>query len=335
MTAKSNQVLWGGFSNVIPFCYKEGEKGNGTVGWFRLLTLAIPDIEFNNMRCFFRILIFSLIPAVILHAGESHLLAGEVVEMDPEVRKLTLKHSGISGVLEAGETVFRVGAADIMVDYTGNQVRGTAYRIGEGWWMKTIWPSEPVPLRIMADVNRIFQEETATGGRRVVRMQGDFIPNFALFNQKGEVVQFRDFKGEVVVLNFIFTRCPDPSMCPASTARMARMQRLLDEEGWQGVHQVSITLDPAYDTPGILAQYAESRGISTEDFSFLTGGEAVIDDVLKTFGLLTYTEEGVINHTMATFIIDPNGKILHRRDGSRWSVADFMGRLANYLSSRT
>ena len=287
------------------------------------------------MQPFLRILIISLIPLVILRAGASYPLEGEVVEMDPEARTLTLKHGGITGELEAGETVFRVGAADVLVDYTGKRVRATGYRVGERWWMKTVWPAETIPLRILADVNRSFQQETATGGRRVVRMQGDFVPNFALFNQKGEVVQFRDFKGEVVVLNFIFTRCPDPSMCPASTARMARMQRLLDEEGWEGVHQVSITLDPAYDTPGILKQYAESRGISTEDFSFLTGPEAVIDDVLKTFGLLTYTEAGVLNHTMATFIIDPNGKILHRRDGSRWSVADFMGRLGNFFESQT
>jgi len=287
------------------------------------------------MKRFILTLVCSVL-AAHLSAADGYLIEGKVLEMFPGERALLLEHPGVEDILEPGELEVRVGKSGMAIDYTGREVRGRLTRKGEQWWLERIWPHDPTGRGIMDEVNRRFHRETATQGRRAIRMRGDFLPNFALFDEEGKVVQRTDLQGNYLVVNFIFTRCPDPNMCPASTARMGEMQRLIMERGWERVHQVSITMDPEYDTPGILKYYATSRGIDTDkDFSLLTGPEEVIDDVLKVFGLLTYDEDGRLNHTMVTAIVDPSGKIVHRREGSRWSVQEFMERLESLQEKRT
>ena len=135
------------------------------------------------------------------------------------------------------------------------------------------------------------------------------------------------FRGRPIIMNFIYTRCPDPNMCPAATAKMISVQRLARQAGVTDLELISITLDPEYDTPGVLHDYAETRGIDTSDFSLLTGPEGAIKDLLKQLGLLTFAEGPLVTHTLATVLIDENGRIVHRVDGSQWEPADFVARL--------
>jgi protein SCO1/2 len=130
------------------------------------------------------------------------------------------------------------------------------------------------------------------------------------------------------MLNFIFTRCPVATMCPAATQKMIRTQELAREAGVTNLELVSITLDPEYDTPGVLKEYAELRGIDTANFSFLTGPESAIKDLFKQFGILTEMKGGVLNHTLATLLINEQGRIVWRADGSGWSPEEFVGKMA-------
>lgn len=250
-------------------------------------------------------------------ASERSLIVEPAPEMSPEFQDpLTV----------------RVNPGDLEVGYVGKLIEGRLLKSAGAWRLETIWPREPVQEQIMEDVNTQLRRDTATRGRRMVRLAGDHIPNFALYNEDGELVQSVDLRGELLVLNFIFTRCPIPTMCPANTTRMARLQRELADRGMEGIHLISISLDPEYDTPGIMRYYAESRGLDLENFSFLSGPKPVVDDILRQFGILTMEKDGTIDHTMATLIIDQNGKIVHRKDGSRWSVEDFLKRLEGLKS---
>jgi protein SCO1/2 len=130
-----------------------------------------------------------------------------------------------------------------------------------------------------------------------------------------------------VVLNFIFTRCPVATMCPASTAKMATLQRLARERGIRDFQLISITLDPAYDTPPVLKSYAEGRGLDASNFNFLTGPEPAIRSLLTQFGVIAEPGENIWKHTLATLLIGRDGKILHRIDGSAWEPDDLLKRL--------
>ena len=115
---------------------------------------------------------------------------------------------------------------------------------------------------------------------------------FVLYDQNGRVVDSARFRGKQVMLNFIYSRCPVANMCPLSTAKMMATQKLARESGVADIEFVSITLDPAYDTPGVLRDYADDRGIDTGNFSFLTGPEAAIRDLLTQFGVIAEFKGG-------------------------------------------
>ena len=130
-----------------------------------------------------------------------------------------------------------------------------------------------------------------------------------------------------MIMNFIFTRCAMPTMCSAATARMAALQDHTGESGIRDLQFVSISFDPEYDTPGILKAYMMNYDIDPRNFSFLAGEPSAIRDILTQSGVVAKAEAGTINHTLATILIDTNGRILFRKDGSRWDVDDFLTRL--------
>ena len=153
------------------------------------------------------------------------------------------------------------------------------------------------------------------------------VPDFALYDQRGQVVQGAHFRGKQIMLNFIFTRCPVATMCPAATVKMIAVQRLARESGVPNLELISITLDPVFDTPGVLRDYADLRGMDTANFSFLTGPETAIRDLLTQFGVIAEFEADLLKHTLTTLLIDGNGRIAHRVDGSAWEAKDFVAKM--------
>jgi protein SCO1/2 len=181
---------------------------------------------------------------------------------------------------------------------------------------------------------RTLREDTHNRGKRAYREIGETAPAFTLYNQDGRAVSFENFRGKHVVLNFIFTRCPVATMCPAATARMMALQSAAKAAQVSGLELVSISFDSAYDTPPVLKAYASARGIDTAHFSFLTGPESAIRDLLTEFGVIAEPGENVFKHTLATLLIGPDGRILHRIDGSTWTPDEFLRFLKNASNPR-
>jgi protein SCO1 len=101
-------------------------------------------------------------------------------------------------------------------------------------------------------------------------------PQFRLLDQLARPVADTDLRGTVVLANFIYTTCPD--ICPTTSGQMRDLQERLRAAGLleNDVRLVSITVDPANDTPEQLRRYAESLGADPERWRFLTGDEAAI-----------------------------------------------------------
>jgi protein SCO1/2 len=140
-------------------------------------------------------------------------------------------------------------------------------------------------------------------------------PDFALIDQNGEPLALVDLRGRAVLLDFIFTSCPGP--CPILTSTHASLQRKLPEDVRSRTWFVSISLDPARDTPEALLSYAEARRADLSNWSFLTGTPEQIDRVLAAYGVgKRVIEDEGIEHTLATFLIDPEGRIAQRYLGA-------------------
>jgi len=255
-------------------------------------------------------------------------LTGEVVRVEPARGVLVVRHDEIPGFMPAMTMEFLVAAGDLAVARPGQRIRADLIPSETGdFRLERIWPDDRVVADTITAGARRLREDTHNRGRGAYREVGETVPLFALFDQDGQVVEIARFRGRQIMLNFIFTRCPVATMCPAATTKMATVQRLAREAGIGDLELISITLDPEFDTPGVLKEYAVVRGIDTSNFSFLTGPENAIRDLLAQFGVIAQFEGDLLQHTLATLLIDGEGRIIHRADGSQWEPANFVKRM--------
>ena len=193
--------------------------------------------------------------------------------------------------------------------------------------LEKIWPVDPVADAKIGAAGNVLRQDTSIRGRHAYREVGENLPDFALYDQTGQVVSPARFRGKQIMLNFIYTTCPIATMCPLSTSNMIAAQKKAKEAGVTNIEFVSITLDPENDTPGVLLTYAKQRSIDTTNFSFLTGPESAIKDLLTQFGIIAEFKGSIFQHTVSTLLIDGQGKIIWRTDGSQWSPDEFVKKM--------
>jgi protein SCO1/2 len=131
-------------------------------------------------------------------------------------------------------------------------------------------------------------------------------PEFTLTNQDGRRVSLGALRGRVVAITFIYTTCVDT--CPLLTAKMASLQERLGRDFGPRVQFLSITVDPARDTPAVLKRYAEQHGVQSAGWVFLTGSPSEIRAVAKHYGVYYRTiSRGDVDHTFLTSLVDQDG----------------------------
>lgn len=258
--------------------------------------------------------------------AQAEPIEATVSSIDRETRTFTIDNivSSEEGSDFTSPLDVLVGPGDAQLSYEGKKIRGELGKSDGKFMLEAIWPVDGEKEKMMRIINVQLQQDTAVRQRRQFLKEGDYGVNFSMFNDHGEVVQWNQFKGEWIIMNFIFTRCRMPKMCPAQTARMIDLQRLAKEKGIDNLQQLSVTFDPEYDTPGILYDYATSRGADLSTFSFLTGPKPVMLDVLKQYGVIAFDSVNIIDHTVTTLLFDKTGKIVLRRDGTEWSENEFV-----------
>lgn len=255
-------------------------------------------------------------------------LTGEVLSVDRARKVLTVRHNEVAGYMPAMTMEFPVSAGDAASASAGERIRAELVVAKDGGVrLEAIWPDDKVALATIDAGARMLHQDTIEKGRQAYREVGDAVPEFVLYDQNGRLVDGARFRGRQVMLNFIYTRCPVANMCPLSTTKMITSQKLAREAGVPNVEFVSITLDPAHDTPGVLRGYADDRGIDTSNFSFLTGPEPAIRDLLTQFGVIAEFKGEILDHTLATLLIDEKGRVKWRADGSEWQPKDFVERM--------
>jgi len=111
------------------------------------------------------------------------------------------------------------------------------------------------------------------------------VNEFVLIDHKGEYVAMSQFEGQVVVVAFLFTRCPD--ICPVVSANLAFISQELGDLHGTSVQIITVTVDPWTDNSSVLGNYADVRGLS---WPHLTGSVEDLEPVWMNFdvGLATY-----------------------------------------------
>jgi protein SCO1/2 len=154
--------------------------------------------------------------------------------------------------------------------------------------------------------------------------EGDEMRPFSLTNQNGERMSLDKFRGQPFVLTFVFTRCPVPNFCPRMSNNFEELQTAI--KGGTGTFAttrlLSITLDPGYDTPKILNDYAAFHHADSKIWMFATGDEKEIDSLTGAFSVYRQNEGGTISHGLATALINRDGRIEKIWRGNAWTPAE-------------
>ncbi len=260
-------------------------------------------------------------------AEKRYPLTGEIVKVDAARSALLVRHDDIKDFMPAMTMEFTVTKGDLAIAREGQHIRAELVVRPEGMSLEKIWPDDVATQRALEASAKALAQDTSMRGKEAYREIGETLPEFTLLDQTGKAVAASRFRGKQIVLNFIFTRCPIATMCPAATERMAQLQKVAKEAGAKDFELVSISLDPEYDTPGVLKEYADVRGLDTSNWSFLTGPDAAVRQLLAQLGVIREFEGATIKHTLATVLINADGKIAYRVDGSVWLIDDFVKRL--------
>jgi protein SCO1/2 len=112
------------------------------------------------------------------------------------------------------------------------------------------------------------------------------IPDVALVDQNGKPVRFYSdlVQGKVVMMNFIFTSCT--TICPPMGATFAKVQKVLGERSGRDVHLISVSVDPASDTPERLKAWSQKLGAGP-GWTLVTGDRENVTQLLKALGVYT------------------------------------------------
>lgn len=163
---------------------------------------------------------------------------------------------------------------------------------------------------------------SAESGARL--KEGAKMPPFDLTNENGERISLDTFRGQPFVLTFVFTRCPLPNFCPRMSNNFEELQTAIkDGSGTLAkTRLLSITLDPGYDSPKVLGDYAAFHHADRKIWSFATGDEKQIDSLTSAFSVYRQTEGGTISHGLATALIDKDGRIDKVWRGNAWTPAE-------------
>jgi protein SCO1 len=154
---------------------------------------------------------------------------------------------------------------------------------------------EPMAARQL----EILDAATASSGRPAHALAlGEFVPDFTLVDQKRAPVSLSQFRGKVVALTFIYTRCPLSNFCFRMSSNFAALDRRFAGRMDKDLVLLSVTFDPEHDTPEVLADYARTWTKDGTGWHFLTGPAADVKNVGAEFGLTAWQDEGLMTHSL-------------------------------------
>ncbi len=168
---------------------------------------------------------------------------------------------------------------------------------------------------------------------------GEKVPNFALINQDGKTIHLDSFKGKVTLITFIYTRCPFPDFCPLVSRNFAQIYvgMRANPALFSKVRLLSVSFDPAHDTPEVLRQYAATFNATTggsplDRWEFATAPPKDLEKITQFFDVFYDPAQKDIVHSLSTSVISPQGTIYKWYSGSDWKPSDLLDDAAKALA---
>lgn len=230
---------------------------------------------------------------------------GVVREVKPDGRTLVVRHEEIPNYMAAMTMTFRVkDTNELSRIQRGDEITFRLSVTEEESWMDHV-----------RKTGRRFASDEAGRGNSPTNAPTDNVnliealSTYVFTNEFGRAVRFPEFQGRAVGFTFFFTRCPIPEYCPRLTKNFAGASEKLKAmpgapTNWQFL---SISFDPAFDTPALLRSYGRMYGYDSNRWSFLTASPDTVKEVTARFGFNAQPSSAGFDHNFLTVVVNANG----------------------------
>ena len=287
------------------------------------------------MRCFLRLFLCAafIFPACTRSDERRFTLNGQIETLDPPVKNLVVKHDEIKGFMPAMTMPYEVRDAKVLDGLAaGDLITATLVVETNGAYLTNIKKTGSAPLEKKPPEP---PNPSASSGFELLK-PGEPVPDNVFVDQDGKKRPFASFKGTPVVLTFIYTTCPLPTFCPLMDRHFAALQKPLKADpALASVHLVTVSFDPATDTPPVLKAHAKKLEADLSRWTFLTGDRDEVDHFAARFGVSVgraMNDARDITHNLRTAIIDSEGKLVKVYTGNEWTPDQILSDLKSHVS---
>jgi protein SCO1/2 len=304
----------------------------------------VPHATFVQLRLLLILLCTVLLPACGKHSAASTSLkrypfTGRIVTLDKANQSAVINGDTIPGFMDAMAMDYKIKlAADFSQLTVGDSISAEVV-VQENkdtggaadYWLENV--------KVTGHGKPAGDKANAKPSAELhVPAAGDDVPDFQFTNQDGRRISLKQYRGRVLFVTFIYTRCPFPDYCPRVGAQFAQLnQQLAADPAIAGkTHLLCVSFDPAHDTPKVLRDYgfslAHSRQAAVFDrWEFAVPRADDLPQIASYFALTYKPENGVITHSLSTAVIGPDGKIVSWYHGSEWQVSELVKDAAGAL----
>jgi protein SCO1 len=272
-------------------------------------------------------------------ATKTFMIRGKVVATDPSTGQISLDGEAVPGFMAAMIMPYKVVNPSILSElHTGDRI--TADVLADQISSDPAAGYRNVRLDHIVVIAQAKPDYKPTVQFHVPAT-GDAVPNFALLNQSDKLIHLADFKGRVVLMTFIYTRCPVADFCPRMSRNFATVDKQLEADPalYAKTHLISVSFDPTYDTPKVLRSYGGAyTGLYTKEkfqhWDFAAPPVNELPEVTQFFDVgVTPGESKTLTHSLSTVIIGKDGKVVAWYPGNEWEPAEALGVVKTAVAS--
>ena len=253
--------------------------------------------------------------------SREYTLQGQVLSVTADHKEATIKHEEIKGFMPAMTMPYKVRDANELESLVpGDLINGKLIVESNDAYLKDVKKVGQAPLEKAPD------EPAARSGFELLK-DGEPVPPTKFVDQDGKKRDLKSFEGKALVLTFIYTRCPMPTFCPMMDRNFVALQDRIKADPNLNVHLVTVSFDPATDTPPVLKKHGQKLGFDPRFWTFLTGDRDEIDQFAARFGVSVgraMNDQREITHNLRTAIIDRSGNLVKTYTGNEWTPAEVM-----------
>jgi protein SCO1/2 len=272
------------------------------------------------------------------NAEKTYTMTGEVKEVDRSNSSAVIKHDPIPGLMDVMTMRFKIDPPEDLDNVrVGDKVEAKLWvRRAKGeiadYHLDGLVVTEEAPSQPLS-VNLATGEVTDKPKTLEI---GELVPDFTFTDQTGRARRLSDERGKVVVLTFIYTRCPLPNFCPLMDGKFAGLAKLVaaSPERTKNVRLISMSFDPEHDTPEVLEKHAQLRGAKPPLWTYAVAPHAELAKVMGPLGLAYGPRADEIAHNLCTAVIDRDGKLARLAVGNQndWTPSEFLGVISKVLN---